>query len=166
MWIRDFNHNVGPVAVNSNDLMFAWRSDMSLSANFNIPDLTVYRSIVQVSLVYHLSAAAYTSDTGCWVALYADSSLQVQTNPVFLSTNPYMQHWMLWDKMYHSEGQMNSPFTAVTTASVYTLYKKFDVKTRRKLQLTDSLFLTLQPAGNMILDQYDISFNVLIRVPG
>lgn len=166
MWIRQTIHNVGPVAINSDDLMFTWRSDMSLSANFNLPDFTVYRVILQVSLLYHLSAAAYTSDTGAWVAMYSDSSLQAQNVSVFTATQMYAQRYMLWDKIYHAEGQMFSPFAATVAANTYTLYKRFDVKTRRKLQLTDSVFTTIQPTGNMVLDQYDTSWNLLIRVPG
>lgn len=166
MWIRDTVHNVGPIAVNANDLMIAWRNDMSLSANFNLPDFTVYRVIAQLSLSYHLSAASYSSDTGCWVGVFADSSLQTQTASLFTGTGQYIQKYMLWDKLMHSEGQMNTPFAAVTTASVYTAYKRWDIKTRRKLGETDSVFLVTQPAGNMILDQYDINWNLLLRVPG
>ncbi len=165
MWVRDTHHNVGPVAVNSDDWLFDWRTDMSLSANFNLPDFTVYRTIMQVSLQYHLSAAAYPADTGCWFAVYTDSSLQAQNVSVFTATQMYAQKYMLWYKIYHSEGQMFSPFAATVAASTYSLYKSFDIKTRRKLQLTDSVFSTLQPTGNMVLDQYDVSVNCLIRLP-
>ena len=166
MWVRDTLHNVGPVAVNSNDLLFQWRTDLSLGANLNVNDFTVYRVLLKISLQYHLSAAAYPADTGCWCAVYTDSTLQTQNLSVFTGMQNYAQRYMLWDKIYHSEGQMFSPFTAVVTASTYSLFEKYDIKTRRKLAESDSLFLTLQPTGNMVLDQFDITHNILIRTPG
>jgi hypothetical protein len=167
MWVRDTIHNVGPVAVNAQDMLLQWRTDMGLSSAFNLPDYTVYRTIVKCSFQLHLSAASYTSDSGVALGAFVDSDLQVQTNSLLPPlTGQYLQKFMVWDKWFLFEAIQNSPTAATVAAQFYTGYKMYDMKTRRKLGLTDSVWFIVQPTGNVILDQFDLWWNILVRVPG
>jgi len=161
-WARDTVDNAGPAGSNPTDLLAGYKASFGLV--FNLPDIVIWRVIIKISIDIHLSAAAYTSTSGVDLGIYVDDSVQTQEgDPI---TNRYGEKYMMWDKLFLSEPlSMGLGAAAVTSTNVYQLYKFYDIKSRRKMQPRDTLWLEMSNQGNVVMDQFSLFYSVLLRLP-
>lgn len=134
-----------------------------MGLTLNLPDLVIWRIHIKISIDIHLATASYTAQNGAFVALFVDDSTQAQLTPL---TNQYGQRYLMWDKIYLSEQAMNGmAIAAVTTTNTYQMYKTYDIRSRRKLLLQDTLFFQLVAHGQTVFDQFEVTYSVLLRIP-
>src|SRR5438876_8805582 len=125
LWIRSTENNATPnTLLNTNDLMSVYRSSAGVS--LNIPEFTIWRIRIKISVSFSYVPAVYTANTGLLVALFVDDMALTQLNPV---VSPYNQQYLMWDEIYAAQQIMESNSNP-TTAPVY--YAQYDIKAHRK----------------------------------
>ena len=161
MWVRDHINNVGPVSPNSPGLRNDWRASMGLV--FNLPDIVIWRIRIRIAISIHLSSAAYTATSGVGIGLYVDNVVQTQLGGPM--GNPYGQHYLLFDFLYLAQTLQGGPVAAATTTNLYMMYGDWDMKGHRKVALQEELWLQLVPEGVVAMDTFNVTYNLLLRVP-
>lgn len=157
-WEHTIANNASPSAsANSIDLLALYRTHAGIS--INIPEFTIWRVHIRVSITITLAAAVAAAD-GVVCTCFVDSLNQTLDNPV---SSPRDQHWMLYSTLYASEyALMNGD----TGAGTKYLTRDFDIKVHRKLaSLDDTLWFQIYQANAAsVITGYSYNQGVLMRV--
>ena len=143
----------------SHDLLAGYRSSAGIT--LNIPEFTVWRIHIKISIQFGLSPVAATANDGCLVASFVEQTdVATIKDPLAF---PYNERYLIWEQLFAAEQRlMGTPSTTQPDALV--LYKVFDVRSRRRLDnLNDTLWLTVTPNGNANSVTDDVKFSILLR---
>lgn len=161
-WARfqatNINPSQGPT-VNADDLLSPWRT--AAGVTLNLPEFTIWRIHIKVSIFFSWSPATVTSNSGASFALLVDSLSQA---PLSALANPYEESFMMWDYLYGTE-QLFQGAGAAGTLGDNVLYRMYDVRSRRRLRNAgDTLWAINQGQGNVSLTNYSYTASVLLSM--
>jgi len=125
-------------------------------------DYSIWRIHIRISIDIHLTAAAYTSDTGYSYGVYVDSINQTQLTGGPL-TNQYEQRYLAWNTILLAKTISQNPFAVTVNLNTYMLYEEVDVRSRARVKEHDTLWFQLRSLGNAQADQFDVFYSVLLR---
>ena len=164
VWIRGVNNNVQAVtqpAFQLYDLMSEYRTLAGVT--LNIPEFTLWRLRIRVSISFGLSPLTFTANSGAHIAMFVDDlDFPTSVNPV---AHPFNEQFLMWDEYFVSEQVVNSPVAnPPTAANLFAGYRQYDIKSHRRLRnLNDTVLLTISPTGNVEQLTSSIVFSMLMR---
>src|SRR5712691_1487115 len=160
LWVRESGNVAVPGTNVNHDMMLDYRTNAGLTGN--LPEFTVWRIHVKVSIFFSYSPATYSSSSGAFVGLFVDD---VNT-PLAAGGNAiaFEQQWLMWDILYAAEQEMMANNGVVGTP---VLYHEYDIRARRVLRaLKDTLWLNIAPVGNASFTNVAFTQSTLLRVRG
>lgn len=165
-WAQYYTNTVGAItnpAGMSFDMLTAWKSANNFS--LNLPDIVIWRFHIKISIHYTLSPSTVLATDGVFVASFCDSLLG--SSGVQFQSKPYDEQYLIYDKIYTADTMANGANAQSTNV---TLYKEYDVRSRRKLvNQNDTLILFVVPQGNVTIgsgDSVEMLARVLLKLPG
>ena len=165
LWVRESYNNVGPVhQPNTNyiDMLGTFKTQMGI--NLNLPDITIWRVIIKISVHLGLAPAAYTDNSGITVATFVDDEKKSDTANWNMVTSPFDEQYMMWDNIYVAQSQQY--YEIPTALGGYALYERYDMRTHRKLRnVNETLFTAVSETGNANLIGFSAFWSVLIKLP-
>lgn len=159
IWVRETTNNASPSAtLNNLDFLSAWRTHTGISVN--LPEITVWRFKLKISIRVTLAAAVQPND-GVLLTTFVDSTSQTLSSQL---TNPFDQPDMIYEFMYCNETTKMSGLGAAA-ASAMPLYVSRDIRARRKLRsIDDSLQGQLAASGQAQITHYSYSSAILLKL--
>lgn len=167
-WARQAVNNVSPVqgpSINHEDLLSTYRSQ-SGGIIINLPEITVWRIHLKISIAIKYTSAAFSSADSVFVGLAVLPHQQDVAGEISYFTNQFSYQYLVWDELYVSAGLENVQNVAVSTTNDQVLYKEYDIKARRRFRnLDDDLVLQIISTHNTSFNLVDYSYTsaVLLR---
>ena len=163
-WVRGQNINTSPVQqpnTNTFDMLSFWRVEQGIL--LNLPDIVIWRIHLKISARISLAPNTVNASSGVHVAAFVDDVQPTSFNPV---TAEFNQKYLIWEELYAYQTLVGTGQPIVTQPGPLALYKEFDVKSHRKiLNIEQSLLLTIGAQGNANLDEYSLTYSVLVKLP-
>lgn len=135
--------------------------------NINLPDITIGRLLLRISIGIHISAAPGPND-GVLVAVATSDKDDISGGTGTISSpvaSPYDLDYMWWEQLYYSEQLMQGllkPTAAVDTI----LYRSLDIRSMRKLRgMGETLVVQTVATGNATITGTSITGQVLMLLP-
>ena len=165
MWIRSQANSVSPIiapAFNTADLLLNYRTLAGI--DLNLPEFTIWRFRIKVSIKFNVTAATLESNSGVTVAAFVDNMAATFTNPV---AAVFDERYLIWDTIFaFSALQQGANGGDVLNATNLAMYKEYDVKSHRKLgNIGETLLFQIAPlgTGEVLNYSYQQSTLVLLR---
>ncbi len=125
--------------------------------NINLPEFTVWRIRIKVSVSFTIAAAVAANDA-ILLSVFTDSATQVPVNQV---ANPLDQRDLIFTPWYVSEAVSQGVNAG---AGTFVLFKEFDIKAHRRIrQGNDTLYLQLATSGQPQMTGVSIGQIILMR---
>jgi len=134
-----------------------------------LPDLTIWRIHIQVTIRFRFSNVALQAAQGAHVAIFTDDPVeesQVTTFNAFL--NPLAKRYLMWDQIYTASTEVGGGIANVTvnTTDDKFLYKAYDIKSHRRLQnQEESLLMDITEIGTITIQEISFQQSTLLRLP-
>jgi hypothetical protein len=132
-----------------------------------LPDITVWRIHLKISIRFTFNSTAYDSNAGAFVGLFVAPRAQINAQAFSLVTNQYSYKPLIWDMLYTSETIKEGTFSpTINTTDQHVLYKEYDVKSHRRFQnMDDTLWLEITEIGDMSLQSLSFIQSTLYKLP-
>lgn len=157
-WIRGEQSDTNVASLNF-DLLSDYRTVAGI--NVNIPEFTIWRVRIKISITLTLSPNAYLPSNGIFIGVWVDNFDLTKITAAL--SQKYEQKYMLWDKMFQAEQEVQGG--SLLANQIPSLYKEYDIKTRRVCpNILETLLLQLTPGGNVSTFSYDMWYLVLLRL--
>lgn len=170
IWVRGVNNNaaaISPPNIQTYDVLSTFRTTAGIT--LNIPEFTIWRIKIRISVQFGLSPDSMTASSGVLNTLLVE---QIPTTAVPQTVpdpivSPYNARWLMYDMFYVSEAIMNGlllPTAAPAGTNVLSYSRFYDIKARRRLgNLNDTLWVVLQPTGNVAQITSSVTYSILLR---
>lgn len=164
-WARFSFNDVAPTTTNGYDLLNSFRTAFGI--NINLPDITIGRLHIRVSINFHVTAAAAAND-GVLIAVATCDRDDISGGTGVVSsplTEPYDLDYMWWEQTYVSQLVMDGGAVPAANASSF-LYRELDIRAMRKLRgMGETLTLQIVESGTVTITGVSITGQALMLLP-
>lgn len=165
-WARFTKNDVAPNAtLNGYELLDSFRNAFGI--NINLPDITIGRLHIRISIGVHISAALGPND-GVLIAVATCDRDDISGGTGTVSSpvaEPYDLDYMWWEQLYVSELVQNGGVRP-TAATDTVLYRNLDIRSKRKLRgMGETLTVQLVASGNATITGVSLTGQALMLLP-